>query len=52
MVTLIKEKHLIGWLPFSEVQFIIIMEGHGVMQASMVLATESGLRHWAWLEHI
>ena len=47
----------------SEVQSIIIVMGHGSMQADKMLgkelrvlhlvqATGSGLRHWAWLGHI
>ena len=35
--TLIKEKHLIGWLTFSEVLSIIIMVQHGGIQADIVL---------------
>ena len=35
-----KGKHLTGWLVISEVYSIIIMGGHGGMQADMVLEKE------------
>ena len=53
-----------GWLTVPEVQSIIIMVGHGSVQADMVLEKELGvlhldqqetgseLRHWGWLEQI
>ena len=61
MATLIKERHLMEWLTVSEVQSII-MEGHGSMQADMVLERELRVLHltgnrkwslsrWVWLEH-
>ena len=52
-----------GWLTISEVQSVIIMAGHGSMQADMVLEKElrvlrfdpqgagSDLCHWAQFEH-
>ena len=52
-----------GWLTISEVQSVIIMAGHGSMQADMVLEKElrvlrfdpqeagSDPCHWAQLEH-
>ena len=56
---------MVNWVAHhSEVRFIIIVVGHGSVQADMVLekelrviyldtqATGSELRHWVWLEHI
>lgn len=53
---------MIEWLTVSEVQYIIIMVGHGSVQADMVLelsvlhldrqAIGSELRHWTWFGHI
>ena len=46
-----KGEHLIGWLRVSGVQFIILLAGHGSMQADVVL-TELSMQKEVHLESL